>query len=100
MLRERGWQNDEMIFNMDQTGLPVELLPTKVVAKKGAKKVNAKAKQTGFLLARAYGKKFKLMLVYRAAAYQAVLSRGSYNKWTKRQSTLKKLGIINENIKI
>ena len=72
LIELENWQNHE-IYNMDQTSLPVELLPSKIISKRGSKFVSLKTKgQTkekvsGFLLARADGKRCTPMIVYKGA---------------------------------
>ena len=72
IIDQENWQNCE-IYNMDQTGLPVELLPDKIIRKKGSKLVplktkgQTKEKITGFFLARADGKRCMPLIVYKGA---------------------------------
>ena len=61
------------LYNMDQTCLPVELLPSKIISKRGSKFVSlkrkgqTKEKVSGFLFARADGKRCTAMIVYKGA---------------------------------
>ena len=87
MVTQFAYQNSE-IYNIDETGLPFEMAPYKIIIVKGAKRALIKSKDqtkqkvTGLFLIRTDGIKWKPLIVFKGTPKRRIEREGKlFNNW-------------------